>query len=141
MNTFRSLAAVTRRALRINYVSPSICVLGVVSSGSGTGSGVSALLDILAVTRKDGPTALTFEAIDPVSVRLTWTPKGYIYSYVVYIATTELGPYTQITANVIGNTFLHTPVVPGTYYYKVTGVEPDAGETHASNIVGPVTLP
>lgn len=141
MNTFRSLAAVTRRALRINYVSPSICVLGAVSSGSGTGSGVSALLDVLAVTRKAGPTALIFAVVDSASVRLTWTPKAYIYSHVVYVSTAELGPYTQLTANVIGATFLHTPVAPGTYYYKVTGIEPDAGETHASNIVGPVTLP
>ncbi len=141
MNTFRSLAAVTRRALRINYVSPSICVLGEISSSSGSGSGVSALLDIDPVIRRAGPTGLIFEAVDSVSVRLTWTQQSYIYSYVVYVASAELGPYTQLTSNVIGSTFLHTPVAPGTYYYKVTGLEPNAGETYASNIVGPVTLP
>lgn len=141
MNAFRSLTAITRRALRINYVSPSICVLGSVASGSSSGSGVSALLEILAVSRKAGPTGLTAVKINSVSVELTWATQTYIYSHVIYRATSAVGPFTQVTANVIGETYIDSPVAPGTYYYKVTGIEPDAGETFASNVVGPLTLP
>ena len=141
MNSFRSLNAITRRALRVNYVSPAICVLTSVSSGSGSGTGVAATLDILAVTRKAGPTGLGFEVVNTTEVKLTWTTRAYIYSYVIYRATSAVGPFTQVSANVIGATFTDTSTTSGTYYYKVTGIEPDAGETLASDIVGPVTIP
>jgi len=141
MNPFRSLNPVTRRALRVNYVSPAICVMTSVSSGSGSGTGIAATLDILAVTRKAGPTNLAFQIINTTNVKLTWTVRSYIYSYVVYRATSALGPFTQVTANVIGSTFTDTSATTGAYYYKVTGVEPDAGETLATDIVGPVNIP
>lgn len=73
-------------------------------------------------------------------VRLTWSLQPYVYSYVVYRATSAGGPFSQITANVIGNSFVDNPP-PGTYYYKVTGIEPNFGETLASPVAGPVTIP
>ena len=141
MNPLRSLSAITRRALRIEYRSPLVCMLSAISSSSGTGSDVSALLSILPVARLDGPTNLAAVLVSDTSLTLTWTEQPYIYSYVVYRATSLAGPFAQVTANVIGETFTDTSIPPGTYYYKVTGIEPSAGETYASNIVGPLTLP
>jgi len=141
MNPLRSLSAITRRALRIEYRSPLVCTLSAISSSSGSGSGVAALLDILAVARRAGPTNLAGVVASATSLTLTWTEQTYIYSYVVYRATSALGPFVQVTANVIAETFTDTSIPPGTYYYKVTGIEPSAGETYASDIVGPFTLP
>lgn len=140
-NPFQTVAAVTRRALRIDYRSPGICRTAVISSGSGTGSGDSATIAILPVSRKDGPATLDYEVLSSTSVSLTWDLQDYIYSYVVYRATNPAGPFTQLTANLIASTFTDTSVPPGSYYYKVTGVEPDFGETSPSPVVGPITLP
>jgi hypothetical protein len=138
MKPFRSLQAITRRALRINYFSPLVCQI--LSSSSGSGAGVSATLDILPAERRAGPASLTFEIVSSTEVLLTWTTKDYIYSYIVYRATNPAGPFSVVTSNVIDDHFTDTPA-PGTYYYKVTGIEPDFGETFASPVVGPVTLP
>lgn len=133
-----SLRAHTRRELRINYRSPLVCQL--TSSSSGSGSGSSATLDILPVVRRDGPASLTLEALGADSIQLTWTLRSYIYSYAVYRATNPDGPFALITANVINDQFTDSGVAAGTYYYKVTGVEPTAGETLPSPVAGPVTL-
>jgi hypothetical protein len=140
-NPFQTVAAITRRALRIDYRSPATCRLIPISSGSGTGSGDSATISILPVARLAGPVTLTFEKLSGDSVQLTWSIQDYIYSYVVYRATSVDGPFTQLTANLIATTFTDESVPAGTYFYKVTGVEPDAGETNPSPTVGPVTLP
>jgi len=141
MNPLQSLIAVTRRALRVEYRSPGICLPSASSSGSGTGSSVSSVLDISPTARQDGPASLEYLIVDSTSIKLTWSLQSYIYSYVVFRATNVLGPFIQVTANVIPNTFTDVGVPPGTYYYKVTGVEPSFGETTASPTVGPVTLP
>lgn len=73
-------------------------------------------------------------------IRLTWTLRDYIYSYLVYRATNPAGPFTLVTSNVIDDHFVDTPP-SGTYYYKVTGIEPTFGETFASPVAGPITLP
>ena len=141
MNPIASLVAITRRALSINYRSPSICLLSAISSGSGTGSGSSAFLDIRPVERLAGPTSLVLDKRSATSVKLTWTQQPYIYSHVVFRATVLAGPFTQVTANIIGGTFTDSSVPAGTYYYKVTGIEPSFGETLPSPVAGPVTLP
>lgn len=138
MKPFRSLQAITRRALRINYFSPLVCQI--FSSSSGSGSGIAATLDILPAERKLGPASLELEELSSTVVRVTWGVRDYIYSYIVYRATNPAGPFTVVTSNVIDDHFDNT-VVPGTYYYKVTGIEPDFGETFASPVAGPVTLP
>lgn len=132
-----SLRANTRRELRVNYRSPLVCQLE--ASSSGTGSGASATLDILPVERLAGPAELSFVVVGS-NVELTWTARGYIYSYAVYRATNPDGPYVLSTANVLNNEFTDTGLAAGTYYYKVTGVEPSAGETLPSPIVGPATI-
>lgn len=138
MKPFRSLQAITRRELRINYASPLVCQM--ISSSSGSGSGVSAMLEILPSERRAGPASLELEKLSATEVRLTWTTQDYIYSYVVFRATNPAGPFSAVTSNVIDDHFTDTPV-PGTYYYKVTGIEPDFGETFASPVEGPISLP
>jgi hypothetical protein len=137
MKPFKSLQAITRRILRINYFSPLICQI--FASSSGSGSGVAATLEILPSERRSGPEMLSTETLNSTQVRLVWTQRDYIYSSIVYRATTPLGPFVTVTSNVIDDHFIDTPG-PGTYYYKVTGIEPDFGETFPSPIAGPVTL-
>lgn len=98
------------------------------------------MLDILPVERLAGPVALDF-LIQGVDVGLTWTTQTYIYSYAVYRATNPDGPFTLVAANVLGEEMTDEGLASGTYYYKVTGIEPSAGETLPSPIAGPVTIP
>lgn len=138
MKPFKSLQAITRRALRINYFSPLVCQI--FASSSGSGSGIAAMLDILPTERREGPESLILEKLSPSQVKLTWSTTDYIYSYLVYRATNPAGPFVLVTSNIIDDHFTDEPV-PGTFYYKVTGIEPDFGETFASPVEGPVTLP
>jgi len=138
MKPFKSLQAITRRALRINYFSPLVCQI--FSSSSGSGSGIAATLEILPTQRRAGPASLILTKVDSANVKLTWSLQSYIYSYLVYRATNPAGPFVVVTSNVISDHFTDAPVA-GTYYYKVTGIEPDFGETYASPVAGPVTLP
>jgi len=138
MKPFRSLQAITRRELRINYFSPLVCQL--ISSSSGSGSGVAAILEILPSERRDGPISFSTEVMSATEIRLMWTRRDYIYSYIVYRATNPLGPFITVTSNIIDDHFTDTPGA-GTYYYKVTGIEPDFGETFPSPIAGPITIP
>lgn len=133
-----SLRANTRRELRINYRSPLVCQLE--ASSSGSGSGAAAILDILPVERLAGPAGLEFLIVG-ADVELTWTTQTYIYSYAVYRATNPDGPYALVAANVLSDSFTDLGLASGTYYYKVTGIEPSAGETLPSPVVGPVTIP
>lgn len=123
---------VTRRALPINYVSPLICELSI-SSGSGSSSGDSATIDITPVTRRDGPASLSAIVVGGVEVHLTWNAPSYVFSYVVYRATNPDGPFVQLTSNLDATLYIDTPGA-GTWYYKVTGLEPDFGETYPSPI-------
>lgn len=142
MKPFRSFKAITRRELRINYRSPLVCQLSVVSSGSGSSNvGIAALLDITAVERRNGPDTLELEKLSATSIKLTWSLQDYIYSYAVYRATSPAGPFTLVTSNVIADEFTDSALAAGTYYYKVTGIEPTAGETNPSPVAGPVTTP
>lgn len=138
MRQFDSFRAITLRANRIDYISPIVCELEEISSGSGSGGSSSAILPV-PVTRRDGPTNLIVN-VEGSSAVLTWSEQSYIYAYAVYAGSSEEGPFVLLTSNVLGNTATVGPG-PGTYYFKVTGLEPDFGETYPSNIVGPVIIP
>jgi cellulose 1,4-beta-cellobiosidase len=91
------------------------------------------------VLQREGPASLLF-IVDGTSVTLSWPELSYAYSYVVYRATAAGGPFVSVAANVLVETHVDSGLDSGTYYYKVTGIEPDFGETTASPVVGPVTI-
>jgi hypothetical protein len=132
MNEFDALRGITRRAIPINYVSPLICHNDVPFSASGTGD--LSLLDILPTLQEVGP-VLALTQPNAGENRLEWMLVANAFSYVIYRATVEGGPYLLLTSGVVENFYVDTPDVPGTYYYKATGIEPNYGETLASNIV------
>lgn len=128
-----ALRGVTLRALRIDYISPAVCELAVSSSGSGSGD--SATLDILPVTRRDGPTNLQVVVSESGLVTLTWDGRDYIFSYAVYLSSVSAdGPFVLLTSNEQEETFSYQSG-PGTFWVKVTGLEPEFGETFPSNTV------
>lgn len=128
---------VTLRALRIDYIAPQVCEL--IASSSGSSAAESALLDILPVTRMAGPTNLQVSVDGAGVVTLTWTGRDYIFAYAVYAGPTVDGPFVVHTANLLSASFSYSPG-PGTYFFKVTGIEPNFGETFPSETVGPVTV-
>jgi hypothetical protein len=115
-----------------------VCELEVISSGSGSGVSSGAILPV-PVFRKDGPTNLIVTVEGSFAI-LTWSEQPYIYAYAVYGGPSAEGPFILLTSNVIGDTASVAPG-SGTYFFKVTGLEPDFGETYPSNTVGPVTIP
>lgn len=126
MNNLNSLRPVTRRAITLFYKSPGICELPVPLSGSAQSA--AANIEIEPVTRKEGPDSLEAIVIG-TDVSLSWPNVSYIFAYVVYRATNPEGPFALLTSNLLENSFVDTGLSPGTYYYKVTGIEPDFGET------------
>lgn len=132
MNNLQSLRPVTRRAVSLFYKSPGICELPVPLSGSGQSA--AADITIEPVTRKAGPDSLEAIVIG-TDVSLNWPTVGYIFAYVVYRATNSEGPFALLTSNLGENSFVDTGLSPGTYYYKVTGIEPDFGETLPTPLV------
>jgi fibronectin type 3 domain-containing protein len=132
MNNLQSLRPVTRRAVSLFYKSPGICELPVPLSGSAQSA--AANIAIEPVTRKAGPDSLEAIVVG-VDVSLNWPEVSYIFSYVVYRATNSEGPFTLLTSNLGENSFVDTGLSPGTYYYKVTGIEPDFGETLPTPLV------
>lgn len=132
MRNWDSLKGVTLRTLLVDYISPNICRLP--SSSSGSGSGDSATIDIIPVTRRDGPTNLQV-VVSGSLVTLTWDGRDYIYSYAVYVSSVSAeGPFVLQTSNEQDETFSYTSL-PGTFWTKVTGIEETAGETYPSNTV------
>lgn len=136
MRELDAFNAITRRGLRIHYVSPLVCMLPSQSSGSGSSGAVVASLDIEPVYRLPGPTSLTING----SV-LSWTPQSYIFAYVIYYATNADGPFQMLTSNVQELQYDVSGLEPGNYFFKVTGIEPDAGETLPSPTIGPAFIP
>lgn len=134
MNEFKAFTPITRRALSINYISPLICMLSQ-ASGSSSGGDVVASLDIDPVVRRPGPASL-----DIVGNTLFWSTRDYIYSYVVYYASAEAGPFQMLTSNVQNDQFTVSGIAAGDYWFKVTGVENTAGETYPSPVVGPAPI-
>lgn len=138
MNTIESLRAITRRAIPLNYYSPGICHLPV-PPGSGTGSSTPSSLEFLPVRQKEGPAEVLL-TVQADSVLVEWGELSYAFSYVVYRASNPAGPFSLAAANVLVTSFIDGPLPPGDYYYKVTAIEPDFGETTASPVTGPVTV-
>ena len=133
MNEFDALRAITRRAIPINYVSPLVCMNDVPFSASGTGD--LSNLDILPTLQEAGPVASLTQPSAASENRIQWSAVPDAYAYVVYRATVEGGPYSILVSGTVANFYVDTPDSPGTYYYKVTGIEPNFGETSASNVV------
>lgn len=140
MMDWDSFRGVTLRALRIDYISPAVCELAVISSGSGSSGSESSILNPTPVLRRDGPTNLVVTVNAEGEVVLTWTEQSYIFAYAVYAGGSAEGPFVLESSNVIGNTAT-LPLDPGTYYFKVTGIEPEFGETFPSETVGPIIVP
>lgn len=135
MREFQSFVGVTRRALSINYMSPLVCEM-ISQSGSGSGGGISALLEVEQTNRREGPAEIFMDGNF-----LSWSTRPYIDAFVVYYATAEGGPFTMLTANVVDLHFNVVAALPaGTYFFKVSGLEPDFGETFPSPTLGPVTF-
>jgi hypothetical protein len=68
---------------------------------------------------------------------LSWPSLSYAFAYAVYRATNPAGPFELLTANLLETHFLDNTVIVGTsYWFKVTGIEPDFGETFPSPLAG-----
>jgi hypothetical protein len=126
-----SLRAITRRALWIEYRSPMICIQQEINSGSGSID--NSLLAIEPTFRLAGPTLAGAHV--GADVNLTWTSVPTAFAYVVYRATAAAGPYEIRVAGLLDLHFSEAPTPGHTYFYKVTGIEPNFGETEASNII------
>jgi len=133
MQPIKSLRAITRRIIPLFYISPAECFLAVFS-GSGSGSSATAVLDFTPTTQKAGPEHLTVVHAG-VDVSLVWSFLPYAYSYVIYRATSPAGPFDLVAANVLFTDYVDVTPPSGTLYYKVTGIEPDFGETLPSPTV------
>lgn len=131
MNNFDSFRGITRRHFWDNYRSPLTCVAFPTSSASASGSTID--IGILPVLRAAGPVLAGVAA--GASVSLTWSLVDKAYAYVVYRSTVQGGPFSIIVAGLIDRFFVDTPSNPGTYYYRVTAIEPAFGETEVSNVV------
>lgn|GEM_PF-4613947 len=136
MNSFFALHPLTKRALAIPYVSPLICELAENASGSGSSS--VDVLNILPTFQETGPT-LSAALNGDGTVLLSWSVVENAFSYVIYRATSPEGPFLVRASGVVGQIFIDNPG-SGTFFYKVTGLEPNFGETTASNVVS-VTVP
>lgn len=136
MNSFLAVNGVTRRALHIPYESPFVCQL--VETPYGSGSSSVSTLDILPTFQEAGP-VLAISKPDALSALLDWSAVPNGYAYVIYRATDAAGPFSVVASGVIARFFLDAPG-SGTFFYKVTGLEPNFGETAASNTVS-ITLP
>ncbi len=140
MNPLESLRPITRRSLPDYYASPGVCHLAEPTS-SGSGASVASELDFVAIVQREGPASMSFVlGVDGNDAILTWPEVSYAYSYIIYRATAPGGPFLVIAANVLVETYVDADLAPGDYYYKVTALEPNFGETTASPVVGPVTV-
>ncbi len=131
MNRLDSLRPITRRALRINYRSPLICTPAI---SSGSGSSGTSTIEAQPAFRAAGTTAKACPTQDG-DVVLEWFAIQNAFAYVVYRSDSPNGIFTVIGSGFQDTFFTDTARIPGTYYYKVTGIEPNFGETEPSNTV------
>jgi len=131
MDNFDAFRPVTRRHFWDDYRSPLTCVEVPTNSASASGSTID--IDILPVVQIPGPTLAS--AASGGSVTLTWSEVPKAYAYVVYRANVAAGPFSIVASGVIDRFFVDTPANPGTYFYRVTAIEPAFGETGVSNVV------
>lgn len=135
MNLNESFNAVTRRALRINYRSPNICQEMSVASASGD----SVLVDFPEASVRLAGTVLTVETYTVSRLRLAWPEIPGAFAYVVSRSTSPSGPFEQVIAGLRTFFYIDTPPGPAIWYYQVTGVEPNVGQTLPSNIASGTT--
>lgn len=134
MNFQDSLRAITRRALRIEYRSPAICPVMAITSGSGSGFSCPAILDMQTVVQADGPT-LTLQFFSDLEFLLTWTAVPNAYGYQVYRSLSPEGPFELLSAGLLDTSYVDEPPTLDIFYYKVTAIEPNWGETLPSKVV------
>lgn len=131
MNTFAALNPLSRRYFRVPYRSPLVCQLA--SEASGSAAGAVSTLDVLPTLQKAGP-VLSISLTEDSAARLSWSNSvAKAYAYIVYRSDSELGPYSVVASGVVDRFFVDN-APPGTFFYKVTALEPDYGETTASNV-------
>lgn len=133
MNRQASLNAVTRRALRINYVSPSSCALPSEISSAASGDSDLSDIDFVETTQVAGP-VLTVARYTTLTLRLEWSEVEDAGFYQIYRSTSALGPFVFLQGPVGGNSYVDIPPADGEYFYQVTAVEPSFGETAPSNV-------
>lgn len=129
MNNFDVVRAITRRHFWDDYRSPLTCVA--VPSSSGSGSGETIDISIEPIYRGAGPNLTATKA--GVTVALTWSEVPNAYAYVIYRANVAGGPFTILLSGIVARSYVDIPAISGTYYYRVTAIEPNFGETEASN--------
>lgn len=130
MNRFDSLRPITRRQLSINYISPGLCGLVTISSASGSDCSV---IEPLPVFQLGGP-VLTVTETGEETLLLSWTLISHAFFYIIYRSTSPDGPFVLLTTVNGATSYTDTIFSPDVYYYRVTGVEPNAGETLPSNV-------
>lgn len=132
MFEFDCYRGVTLRALRIDYISPQVCELQASSSGSSGAD--SALLDTLPVTRIAGPVSLTV-SVDGGIVTVSWPAVSGAYAYAIYLSSVSAeGPFVIQTANILNESFSYASGT-GTFWIKITAIEPNFGESFPSPTV------
>lgn len=132
MNEFESLRAITRRHFFDDYRSPLTCVAVPEASGSG---GISTIdIEIAPVLRGPAPGPLSV-SVNGGEVSLSWPDQPGSFAYVVYRATSEAGPFSILVSGVIATSWVDIPAIPGTFWYRLTAIEPRFGETEVSNTV------
>ncbi|TBL77683.1 hypothetical protein EYB31_16180 [Paenibacillus thalictri] len=124
----------------VNFIDTSVTngntyyyiVTAVNSNGEGGSSNEASATPKVGVTIPAAPLNLAASGGD-TKVTLTWDAVVGATGYKVKRSTTPGGPYTTITSNVYGASFVDTSVVNGTtYYYIVTAIN-SAGESGNSN--------
>lgn len=131
MNNFDTVRAITRRQFWDDYKSPLTCIA--VLQDSGSSSGDITEIGLEPVFRAAGPALSVTSA--PGAASLSWSEVPRAYAYVIYRALASGGPFSILAAGVVDRLWVDEPAVPGTYYYRVTAIEPDFGETEVSNVV------
>lgn len=131
MNRHDSLRGITRRAIPINYRSPMVCQL--TENSSGSSSSISSVLDFFPVLKAPG-TVLETSAFSAGKLRLSWAAIPEAFVYVIYRSDSPDGLFTVIASGVQALFYVDTPDNPGIYYYRVSGIEPNHGETELSNV-------
>lgn len=132
MMEWDAFRGVTLRALRIDYISPAVCEL--IASSSGSSGADSALLEVIPTTRAVGPSSLTV-SVDGGVVNVSWPSVSGAYAYAVYLSLVSAeGPFVIQTANILNESFSYASG-PGTFWIKITAIEPNFGETFPSPTV------
>lgn len=133
MNNFDAFRAITRRYFWDNYISCLTCVAVPIFSGSSFASGETMDVGVDPILQSAGPGALSAVAADG-AVTLTWAIVPGAYAYVVYQSASAAGPFTIKASGVIGESFIDNAPGTGNLHYRVTGIEPNFGETLPSPV-------